>query len=80
MKRKLKMKDALEGKTLDEQVKWFKRYLAYHVSRSRMLGKIEAYLEMGLTPLQIAERIGIPESSARRYAYDLELEKERKSK
>ena len=73
----IRMKDVLEGKTLDEQIAWFKNHLAYQVGRNRRLGKIEAYTDMGLSPLQIAEKLDLPESHVRRCIHDLELEKKR---
>lgn len=73
----MKIKEILEGKTLDEQIEWFKRELSYRNGAHRVLGKIEAYTDMGLSPLQIAEKLDIPESVVREKVHCLELEKQK---
>jgi len=60
-----KIEEVLEGKTKEETIKWFKRRMAYEVGRARSLGKVEVLLDLGYAPLQIANKLDIPESSAR---------------
>lgn len=67
-----KIEQILEGKSTEEIIKWFKRRMAYEVGRARNLGRVEALLDEGYTPLQIANKLDIPESRARRYVHDVD--------
>ena len=66
------IKEALEGKTTDKIIAWHVKHMRYVVGKARILGKVEALVGEGYTPLQIAEKLDIPESAARQLVHDIE--------
>ncbi len=73
---KRKIESILEGMTLTEIVEWYKERNEYRIDRAYKLGQVDILRnEMHLTAIQIAEKLGINESSARRLIYDLNHKK-----
>ena len=70
---KTKLHEILEGKSLDEIITWHKRRMSSEVGKAYNLGLVKAYTDFGYTPSQIAEKLNMPESRARRLVYENEL-------
>ena len=72
---KKKIEELMEGKSPDEVTKRLLAYSKKKEKRAFMLGKVSILVEDGYTPLEISKRLGIAESSARRFVHDVELVK-----
>ena len=60
-----KLQEFLKDKANNDMVSVSKELIGLHMGRAYLLGKVEAYMEDGYSGLEIAEKLGIAESSAR---------------
>ena len=61
------MKQFQEGRSFDEIANWLISRMNLEVGKAYKMGKIEALMEEGYTPLEISEKLYIAESSVRNF-------------